>query len=167
MGEAFTKLGIDVTSLIAQGINFALLFLILWKFLYKPILKMLNSRTEKVETSLKQAEAINKEYEDIERQKEKLLDKAKSEAAKIVEEAKSEIKEMDKTATFEAETKAKLILQDAEIAAEKSKATIIESAREDISKLVESSLTSLLKNDTKKYDDALINEALAGFIEKA
>lgn len=166
MGEAFSKLGIDVTSLIAQGINFGLLFLILWKFLYKPILKMLNTRTEKIETSLKQAEGINKEYEEIEKQKSKLIEKAKLEAAKIVDEAKLEAKETDKTAVFEAETKSKLIIQDATIEAEKTKATIVESAREDIAKLVESSLTSLLKNDTKKYDDALINEALAGFIEK-
>jgi len=164
--EALSKLGINLTALIAQGVNFGLLFLILWKFLYKPILKMLNARTEKVEASLVQAEKINKEYEDIERQKEKLLEKAKAEAAKIVEDARVDAKETDKVATFEAETKSKVIIQDAEIAAEKSKVAIIEGAKDDIAKLVEASLTSLLKNDTKKYDDALINEALAGFIEK-
>ncbi len=166
MGEAFTKLGIDVQALIAQGVNFALLFLILWKFLYKPIVKMLDTRTEKIDESLKKAAAIEKEYEEIEKHKEKLIAKATVEADKIVDAAKVEAKEIDKNATFEAETKAKTIIADAQITGQKEREQIIESAKDDVAKLVESSLTSLLKNDTKKYDDALINEALAGFVEK-
>ncbi len=166
MGEALHNLGIDGGAMIAQLVNFGLLFLILWKFLYKPILKMLNNRTATIEDSLAKAAEIDKEYQEIEKRKEKLVMKAKAEADKIIDGAKAEAKEIEKNATFEAETKAKTIIADAEVDAEKQKLAIIESAKDDVAKLVEQSLTSLLKNDTKKYDDALINEALAGFIEK-
>lgn len=165
MGEAFKNLGIDLTSLIAQGVNFGLLFLILWKFLYKPIVKMLDARTEKIDSSLKHAADIEKEYEEIEKHKEKLVVKVNAEADKIIEAAKLEAKEIEKKATFEAETKGKTIITDAIISGQKEKDLVIESAKDEVAKLVESSLTSILKNDTKKYDDALINEALAGFVE--
>jgi len=166
MGEAFTKLGIDLSALIAQGVNFALLFLILWKFLYKPIIKMLDARTAKIEESLSKASEIEKEYAEIEKHKEKLVAKASAEADVIINAAKVEAKEIDKNATFEAEVKGRAIIADAELSGQKEKEMIIESAKDDVAKLVESSLISLLKNDTKKYDDALINEALAGFVEK-
>ncbi len=166
MGEALKNLGVDGVSLLAQAVNFGLLFLILWKFLYKPILKMLNTRTEKIEDSLEKAAAIEKEYEEIEKHKEKLVAKAKVEADVIIAASKAEAKEAEKNSTFEAETKAKAILANAEIQANKEKAALIESAKDDIAKLIEESLTSILKNDTKKYDDALINEALAGFVER-
>lgn len=166
MGEAFKNLGVDFASLIAQAINFGLLFLILWYFLYKPIIKMLDARTKKIEVSLKQAEDIQKEYDEIEKHKGILVAKAKESADEIIDAAKIEAKEIEKTASFEAHVKARAIISEGELEATKHKNTIVEEARNEVAKLVESSLTSLLKNDSKKYDDALINEALAGFIEK-
>ena len=47
--ELFGKLGIEWKLLLAQGLNFILLLIILRKFLYKPILKMLDERRAKAE----------------------------------------------------------------------------------------------------------------------
>ena len=47
--ELFGKLGIEWKLLLAQGLNFILLLIILRKFLYKPILKMLDERKAKAE----------------------------------------------------------------------------------------------------------------------
>ena len=48
--ELFGKLGIEWKLLLAQGLNFILLLIILRKFLYKPILKMLDERKAKAES---------------------------------------------------------------------------------------------------------------------
>ena len=48
--ELFGKLGIEWKLLLAQGLNFILLLIILRKFLYKPILKMLDERRAKAES---------------------------------------------------------------------------------------------------------------------
>src|SRR3989304_6007424 len=48
--ELFGKLGIEWKLLLAQGLNFILLLIILRKFLYKPILKMLDERRSKAES---------------------------------------------------------------------------------------------------------------------
>lgn len=164
--EALENLGIDFTAMLAQAVNFGLLLFILWRFLYKPITKMLNERSEKIADSLEKSAQIEKEYENIESKKEKLLIKAKEDAAKVVDDARTEAKKIEKDAVFEAETKAKAILQNAQIEAQKEKLQIIEEAKDDVATLVEESLNSILKKDTKRYDDVLINEALAGFIEK-
>ena len=51
MLEALNSLGIDYKLLIAQLVNFVLLFIVLYIFLYKPVLKMLNARSEKINKS--------------------------------------------------------------------------------------------------------------------
>ncbi len=48
--ELFGKLGIEWKLLLAQGLNFILLLIILRKFLYKPILKILDERRAKAES---------------------------------------------------------------------------------------------------------------------
>lgn len=48
--ELFGKLGIEWKLLLAQGLNFILLLIILRKFLYKPILKMLDERKARAES---------------------------------------------------------------------------------------------------------------------
>ena len=48
--ELFGKLGIEWKLLLAQGLNFILLLIILRRFLYKPILKMLDERRSKAES---------------------------------------------------------------------------------------------------------------------
>ena len=87
MPEIFEKLGLDPKLLVAQAVNFILLLVILQKIGYKPILKMLNDRTEKIEKSLKQAKKIEEELQNTEETKIAEIKKAKIEAQEIIKEA--------------------------------------------------------------------------------
>ncbi len=87
MPEIFEKLGLDPKLLIAQAVNFILLLVILQKIGYKPILKMLNDRTEKIEKSLKQAKKIEEELQNTEEIKIAEIKKAKQESQEIIKDA--------------------------------------------------------------------------------
>ena len=50
------KLGINPGLLIAQIFNVVLLVWLLTRFLYRPVLNMLNERTRRIQDSLKEAE---------------------------------------------------------------------------------------------------------------
>ncbi len=78
----------------AQVVNFFLLLFILKRFLYKPILKVLEERKKKIEESLKNAEEIEKRLLETEEEKEKVLAKAANEAQKLLDETKKELEEM-------------------------------------------------------------------------
>ena len=47
--ELFNALGINLKILVAQLINFLVLFIVLYKFGYKPMLKFLDDRKDKIE----------------------------------------------------------------------------------------------------------------------
>ena len=51
-------LGVNLNGLIAQLVNFGLLFLLLWLVAYKPVLRLLDERSERIRESLERAEEI-------------------------------------------------------------------------------------------------------------
>jgi len=61
MGSALGQLGIIPANLLAQIINFGLLFLVLYFFAYRPILKMLDQRSKKIAESIDQTERIKEQ----------------------------------------------------------------------------------------------------------
>lgn len=86
--ELLQKLGIDWRLLIAQLVNFLILLFVLYKFLYKPVLNLLDSRKEKIEKGLKDAEKLGEELERTKELKDREIQKAKKEAMEIIEEAR-------------------------------------------------------------------------------
>src|SRR3989344_6794797 len=89
--EILKQFGIDPLLLAAQVVNFLILLFILKKFLYKPVLKVLDERKVRIETSLKNAEEIEKRLILTEEEKEKILAKASIEAQKMLDQTKKEI----------------------------------------------------------------------------
>ena len=81
-------LGINLTGLITQIVSFLILFLLLSKLLYKPIVGMLDQRAEKIRSSLESAE---KATADIARSEEAIrgqLNDAKSQGQELIAQAR-------------------------------------------------------------------------------
>ncbi len=83
----FASLGISLPLLIAFIINFAILFVLLGKFLYKPVLKMLDERAKKIKESMEWAEATKKEYEQAKAEVQRQIEKGRQEGQTIVAQA--------------------------------------------------------------------------------
>ena len=103
-----TELGLNIPSLIAYLINFAILLGILFLFAYKPMLRLLDQRSERIRESLEAAdrareeaatshEAIEEQLNEARREGQRLLDQAREAAQRFRDE------EMDR-ARQEAET---------------------------------------------------------------
>ena len=98
-------LGLDIKLLIAQIVNFGLLFFILKKLLYKPIIKMLDDRKKTIEESLLNSKKIEEELNKLEERKSEVIGKVQREAQKekeslialAVEEKKNIIDEAKKS----------------------------------------------------------------------
>ena len=85
--EGLAKLGINLPILLAQIVNFALLFVLLRLVAYKPILKMLDKRSQAVEESMKQAEAVREQVAHAEEESKKRIDAASKEGQELIARA--------------------------------------------------------------------------------
>jgi F-type H+-transporting ATPase subunit b len=82
--------GLRTDLFLAQLLNFVLVLAVLWKFAYKPIMKMLAAREAKIEESVKNAETIEKRLIEVTSEKEAILLEAKKEAQTLITKAISD-----------------------------------------------------------------------------
>ena len=80
-------LGLDIKILIAQFVNFGILLFVLGWFFYKPILKFLDERSEKIKSGVLKFEEAERKLITIEAKEKKILAKASKEASNIIQEA--------------------------------------------------------------------------------
>jgi len=90
------ELGIEPILLLAQIINFGIIVFLLKKFLYKPVLTMLDKRRKEIEKGLELTEKAKTEQEKFEKKRDTLLDEARKQAKSIIDEAKKQGKEKEK-----------------------------------------------------------------------
>ena len=80
-------LGISVPTLIAQLINFGILFVLLYFLAYKRILKMLDERSKRVKESMEQTEQIKAQAARAEETVKQQIDAGRKEGQEIVARA--------------------------------------------------------------------------------
>lgn len=108
------SIGIDWKIIIVQAVNFLILFLVLRWLLYRPILKMLNDRKNKIDESLKLADKSHKDSEELEKRINEKLETAKKDALSIIEDAKKESENLKKDIIEQTEKESHYLLKKAE-----------------------------------------------------
>ena len=86
------SLGINGTLFAFQLINFAIVALVIWFLVLKPLTKKMSERQDKITESLIKAEEVQTNLRRSEIKYQEKIDEAKSEAAKILEKSQDEAK---------------------------------------------------------------------------
>lgn len=107
-------LGVDAKSLIFQLITFALVFLVLKRFAFKPITKMLGERRKVIEDGVKMGQRMEKEKAKLDGEVVKIMRDARIEADKIIGNGQKEAREIIREAEKVGQRKVDTMLTDAE-----------------------------------------------------
>ncbi|MEK7173085.1 MAG: F0F1 ATP synthase subunit B [Patescibacteria group bacterium] len=151
--ELFQKLGIDWRLLLAQAINFLVLLLILSKFLFKPVIKMLDERSSKVKDSLKQAEDIKRQVELINKENEKKILASKTQAETIIRNAQAEAEKERQQIIAKSRAESSQIIVAAKKQLAQEKQQIITEAKTEIGSLVVSATEKILQEKLDPQKD--------------
>jgi F-type H+-transporting ATPase subunit b len=85
---------IEIKQILLQMLNFGILAVVLTKFLFKPILKILDARSKKIAEGQLAAEKSLKATAELEKKQAEKLAEASRKAASIINEAKAESKKL-------------------------------------------------------------------------
>lgn len=145
-------LGINFKIFLAQLFNFAIVLVVLWKWAYKPIVKLLEERQEKIERGVKQAEEIEKRVQDLERERHEVMTVAKSDAAKILEDVRMTADERRSELLARAKEEVKDVVTQGKAQLEAQKLQMILEAREEIAAIAVEAARKILADgvDEKK-----------------
>jgi F-type H+-transporting ATPase subunit b len=157
----FASLGISLPLLLAFVINFLILFFLLGKFLYKPVLKMLDERAQKIRQSMEWAEATKREYEQAKAEVQRQIEKGRQEVQAIIAQAVQRGEGFKAEARKEAAEQAKAIVERAkvELGAERDK-MVQELRAEFVSMLMLTAQKVIQETLDKEKHSKLIQETL-------
>ena len=85
--EILAKLGIDWKILIAQIVNFVILFVILRRYAFRPMLTFLEERSSRIEKGIQDADDARTQLQEAEQIGLKIIEQAKVDAHAILEKA--------------------------------------------------------------------------------
>ena len=135
MEQLITAFGIDSKLIVIQIINFFALMALLSYFLYKPVLKLLNEREEKIKQGIVDAEEASRAKASAQEEKEHVLSLAQKEAQDIDARAKAFGKQKEEELLAVAQTKADDVVKAAEQKSVLLKEQAIKESEAEIAKL--------------------------------
>lgn len=161
MDELVSSLGIDIKLFIAQLVNFSILLFVLYRFAYKPVLKMLEDRTEKIEKGLADAEASNKKLEEAAEKEKEVLVEARKHAKEIIEKAEVQARANRDEIIATAKDESHRILEQAQKITDEQKAQMVHEVKSEVAQLVSVALEKVVDEKMNgEKDIAIINKAI-------
>ena len=128
-------LGINLPVLVAQIINVAILFGLLYLVAYKPIMRMLDERSRRIKESMKQADDIKEQAAHAEEEVKKQLEAASGEGRERIAHAVKIGEEVKQKAQQEARQEAETLIARARTDIQRERDEAIDELRKEVADL--------------------------------
>ena len=159
--DLFSSIGVDWELLILQTIAFLVLLWFLKKFVYPPLVAMLDKREAQIEESTRAAVEASKRASESQEKVDKLLAQARSEAREIVATAKSEAGAMLTDAEAKSKQQAENIVAQAQDSIAKEVLAAKKALHNETIELVAQATEKVVgKTVNAKVDNSVIKAAL-------
>ena len=152
MESIISTFHIDWKIIVAQAINFGVVFIVLYIFALKPLSKLMQERSEKIAKGIDDAKINATLLEKSRAEYEGALVKARSEADKIFQDGKKEALAKRALMLEEAKKEVSIVIENGKKILEIEKIKIVEDARNEI--------VNLTMIATEKLLGGKINESL-------
>ncbi len=146
MHELFEAFGVEWKLLIAQAVNFGIVLVGLWYFLYKPVMKIVDERQQLVEKGVQDAHKAEEFLAAADQTAGERLQTAEREAEHIVSLARKEAGTKRAELVQEAERRAEHIEKEAQARAAQESAKFRRESEREIARLAVLAAEKALKN---------------------
>lgn len=159
--SGIAALGFSLSSFVIQLISFLIVFLILKKYAFKPIIKMLKERSDLINDGINLGESMKQKSHELEKTIEDKLHQTREQADKIIADTHKRSREMVLAAENEAVKKAESVAESAKQKIERDTVIAREKLKSELVGLVSEATEAIIgqKIDAKKDAD-LIDKAL-------
>ena len=156
-------LGIDPLILLWQGLTFLVLIWLLYRFAYRPVLNMLDTRAERIRTSMEQAEQIKRELNEARQSAEGILNEARREAEQLRGQTQQQGQRMIAAAQAEAREQREKMIADARAQIQAETENAKQQLRQEVGRLAILAATRVIGqelNTSPALHQQLIDDAL-------
>jgi F-type H+-transporting ATPase subunit b len=156
------KLGINWALLVSQLFNVIILIWLLTRFLYQPVLNMLNERTRRVQESLAEAEQVKQQLANARQDYDAEIARARQESAGILAQAQERARVQEAEIVAQARAEADRIRQEAREQAVQERDQLLREVKGQVAELVMLTASKVLGAELSAGGhDRLIEESLS------
>ena len=137
-------------TLLAQAVVMIVFVAICWRYIYPPILSVMQEREKKISDGLEAAKKADDSLEEAKLAFDKELNQAKAEAAEILEKANARASKILSDASSKAESEAEKIMASAETAIENETNKAKEELRQQMSDIIIDTTQKILGDEISK-----------------
>lgn len=166
MSELVHKLGIDWRLLIASIVNFFLLFFILRKYAYRPILGMLEKREKMIADSVDKSTAMAKEFQAMEEKKVLELKEMRAEASRLMAEAAHKAEHLKTELLAEAKAESERLMAKTKAELDRERQALKASVRAEVADLVVAATEKVLVQKLTAAQDRKLVERTLELVER-
>lgn len=160
MQQLITQLGIDWHLLLSQAVNFAVLLVVLRIFAYKPLLKIMRERRQKIEEGLQKSEEATRRLHEVDEIAKQKTRATEEEAISIIRKTELQAKQAETKLLEEARRKESAIIESARLAAEKKEGEAREAFNREAASFVKAAVVKTVELSPEAIDEALVEKAL-------
>jgi F-type H+-transporting ATPase subunit b len=155
--ELLTSLGIEWKLLVAQIINFGILVFVLYKLVYRPLLKVLDERSQMVQDAKDKSSSVDAKLDEIKALEESTLAESRKRGAEIIKETEAAALVLKARLEKDAAEAATKVVREAEVRMKAEQEKMNASLKSEIKEIVASAIESTVG----KYLDAGAKHKLA------
>jgi len=156
-----TGLGINLPTLLAQIINFAILLGLMYLVAYKPIMRMFDERSRKIRESMEQTEFIKEQAAHADEEVKKRLEAAGKEGQEVIARAVRTGEEVKREAQQEARQEAESLIARARTEIQRERDDAIDELRKEFADLTILAASKVIDRSLdKKAHRQLIDKVL-------
>lgn len=144
---------IDWKLLLAQAVNFGLVFFVLYRFALKPLTKTMAQRSQKIEEGLKNAEDMAKKLAETQKEQADILQQARLEATEIQKQAQTQAEQRKQQLVQKAKEEVGAVIQAEKNKLHQEKAIVLKEIKEEMAELITLSLEKILKQKLDGQQD--------------
>lgn len=145
MEQIVSVFGINWKLIVIQMVNFGLLLFVLHRYLYKPVLVMVDTRRAKIENAIKDSERMEVELGHAEAERSRIMRDATSKGDEIIDAAKKHAETEEHNLMKEAHRKAVHVLGEAERRTNREHEEMLQNAEREVARLAILSAEKILR----------------------
>ena len=161
LGNALHQFGVYWPNLIAQVVLFAIVYWVLKRYAFKPVIAMLEERRRRIEEGQLNAEKIKKQLAEAQAKYEEILAKANAEAQRLIEEVRASGDRLAEQKRQEAIAAAEQITLKAQEAMALERERIMAELKQELGRLVVDTTVRVTGKVLTPQDHQRINEETA------
>ncbi len=161
MDALISTFHLDIKLLLAQVLNFAIVFLILYFLVFRPLFKVMGDRSRTIQKGLDDAAEMEHRLEAAKAEQAEMIKEAKNEAAALLEEANRQAEARKADFISKAKEEVGMLINREKAKMQADKAETLREIRSEVAEMIKDGWEKILgEKMDKTLDEKLITKAL-------